>query len=150
MAPVRQCGPPQPLHFGLNEKGSVPETLRYEGRLNMRSLGELTDLALPAADEDSAAASSLSSQQVGYAISNHVAFLERHLEFHSRLLEQTDLRFAAAAGLAEIRSLRFRMMQTIKDVVNVPAFRANSREHFALKCLEHFRPQLPLGDAGLV
>jgi hypothetical protein len=53
---------PRPPHFRLDEKGSVPETLRYEGRLDMRSLGELTDLTLPAADEDSAAAGPRSSK----------------------------------------------------------------------------------------
>src|SRR5229473_555624 len=72
------------------------------------------------------------------------------MQFCSRDLEQADLRFAAAAGLAEITPLRFRMVPAVEDAVNVPASRTNLRKHSALKCLEHCRLQVPLGDARLV
>src|SRR5438445_8480281 len=129
-------GPRSP-HFRLDEKGSVPETLRYESRVDMRSLGELTDLTFPAADEDSAAAGPRSSQQVRYAVSNHVAFQEGYPQILSCLLEQANLRLVATAALPEFEHFCLRMMQAVIDPINMPTGRANSRKHSAIERLQH-------------
>src|SRR5712692_3759732 len=137
-------------HFRADELCSFPEIFCHKGRAYVRSFGELADFTLPAADENSSAASSGSGQQIGDPVSNQVAFLERDPQILGCLLKQANLRFAATAALPEFEHFCFRMMEAVVDSIDVPTGHVNSRKHSALKCFHRLPLQVSFSDSGLI
>jgi len=54
------------------------------------------------------------------------------------------------ATAAQGRHYRVRMMQTIQDPVDMSSRRLDLREHGAVKPLQHFGLEMPLGNSWLV
>src|SRR6266571_7974194 len=105
----------RPCHFRANELCGFPEIFCHKGRTCIHSFRKLTNLTFPTAYENGPATRAESCQQIRDPVPDHVAFVQRHLQVGGRLLEQTDLRFAAAAALPELGYFCFRMMQAVVD-----------------------------------
>ena len=53
-------------------------------------------------------------------------------------------------NLPQLGLVRFRMVQTVMDAVDMPARCLDFREHHTFECFQEFRLKVALGDPGLI
>src|SRR5437667_3765008 len=112
-------------HFGTNSLSGLPQILCDYRRTNVRSFGELANLALPTADKNRSATGARSSHHVRNAIADHVPILQSYAEVSGSLLQHTYLRLAAAAALTELLDCSFGMVQAVINAVDVSTHSAD-------------------------
>src|SRR6266849_7462872 len=113
-------------HFRANKLCSFPQISCHKSWAHVWSFGELADITLPTAYENSSATSARSGQQVRDSVSNHVALVQQYAQVCSRLFEHADFRLSAPAALAKLRDFRFWMVEAVIHTIDARAFRTNS------------------------
>lgn len=111
---------------------------------------EATDIALPTAHVDGAAARSQARLDIGRAVSHHVGTIQVNPEIGGRSQQESRLRFAAIAPPAIAFPKRVGVVQAVKRGIEV---RAHARER-ALHLLIHLRErpgrEVALGNPRLI
>src|SRR3954466_234880 len=97
--------------FVANCLRGVPQAFGDDSWANMRCFGKLADLALPAANENGAAAGACGGFQIGNAIADHIAIFQPDAHIDCSSLEHGDAGLTALAFLTKLTDLCVGVMQ---------------------------------------